>query len=422
MSDDPSTFITLSTDDGSGWHNGGDHKVVAWDATHVAAIFSDARPDDGGLNGASVVMLTLVGGVLTMGNKYWYLGEVDDSEDAGYDHDTARIGDLLVQTRRSTGTIVTLSWDEGTDTWAREDIVPFAFVSGDDIKGARIVPWTSDTMLLVVGYHDANPPIQGAAMFAHWTGSTWEFGPPFIDATDSTFGHTGDYIYCARVTDQDDDSPAALVGRVTDFFGAQDVFYATLTGSYPSAPILTTTAVETLGTNDYYPWQWWAAPGYAHVLRAIPVENGTTTPIIGGSDDFDWAYMPVTLDAGVVAEGALVNLGHTDDWYDIWMTQHPDGDTWGAWPVAGHTFTGPINVKNSTDDLNTIITDPLDGGVYISDFTGTRCIAPLSTGVVAIWMTDENRMVRATWIGTLATPSGAGILETRNHFDPGGRF
>lgn len=406
----PLSGVVLNDPDEDGWYGGWDHGLVEWDDTHVAAMFSDAS-----LGGGGVRMITSdpSSGEVTLGPKTKYYLDSDESEQ--YTHDEAKIGDLLVQFRRDNNRLYTLRYDSATNTFTPVGTYQtVVFNPGSYQTGARIIPWSQDTMLLVqYRSTDVSTSQGGTSMFARWSGTEWEFSPATISNAYS-FGST-DYLGTTRIIDQADPAaPTALVFALT----SDGYRYATITGDYPNAPNVTVTPQVPTGHDDYYNWQWWSAPaaGYQHAIRTIPVLTGTLTPVPGGSSSFDWAVMTLTLDGGVITEGPLTTIGPADSFYDIWMTETSDGHLWAAWSLPGTPtkppLAGPrqVGVRDVTDpaSITNVIEDPDDGGVYTGDYS-TRTMARAGNRVVVAWMTRTNQKLPVISYGRVLIPLAQAI-------------
>lgn len=420
------TFLTLSSPDSDGFHEGFDHKLVAWDDTHVAAIFSESSED--GWGQASVVMLTVTPNGVVAGRKFSYLSNQADNEEDYELHHVAKVGDFLVQLR-NTGNLYTLEWDPATDSWywaGEPQLVSFTGADTTHQRGGKIVPWGPDTMLLVNSYPvnaGGFSTLQGAARFARWTGLSWDFAPTALLGPGEVFG-SGMYLSVARIDDVQGNGSKWAVGKLRDFttpFEDPSHFrFATITGQYPQAPTLADTGQPAIGGDDFAYDQWFSVPDHSHALRLLPVNSGTTTKFTNsnpfGELSFDWAWQRLNYypDEGV-SEGPLHNVGPADDYYDLWAGETTDGTVWVTWsrPVLdldGMLYRSvgvrPFYVSDSgtvTSGEAATIIDPDDGGISPGDYTA-RQLAVVGENAVVMWMTEENRKVKVALVGALPPP------------------
>lgn len=408
----------LGDPDEDGWHDGTDHGLVAWDDTHVAAIFSDASVSSWG--GGSVRMITMdpYTGAVTLGPKTTYYNELPvefggpgDPEGTFTVLDEQKVGNLLVQQRRDTGRLFTFTYDEATNTFTKETPQYIDWGGSFDSDGnrgqygARMVPWTNDTMLMVRNVYVGSPATYHLlARFAKWNGTVWDFGA--ISEVEGSFGNN-DYTDVVPIVDQGSDGAPTALAR---YHSQEDYWtwkYATINGAYPEPPTIVKTDQVCTGMLDYFPFQWFAVSPWwqRHMLAAVPVEPGTLTPVYGGSDLFDWAVMKVSLNQGVVTESELMSIGPTDDWYDICLTETADGHVWATWTLPGTQggSGGRIGIRDVTADTEIVIDDPYDDGLSTSDYY-TRTIAAAGNRVVTTWMTRYNNKLPVTSYGFYEIP------------------
>lgn len=418
-----SPIVTVSNPDADGYHDGTNHALVAWDDYRVAVLFSDLSFSS--FAGGSVRMLTVdpaTGEIAVGPSTHMYDYGDGDRESTYYTTSQTKVGNLLVQHNSRTGRTFTFTYDEATNTFTRATPQRFdwgGFRDGDnsyDGFGVRLIPWASDTMLVVRKY-DVTPFVIGMdtlshslVRFAKWNGTSWDLGA-YMDVAYG-FGDD-DYMCIARVMDG---TTVKALGQVEKFhlhppgdnpyYLESTWFYALISGTFPNAPTVDITDQVVTGESDYFPDQWFGSgkTGDRHVLKVVPILSGTTTPIEGGADTFDWGYQLLTVSGGVVTEGPVVSIGPSDDWYDIAMAETPDGHQWATWTLPGtasNGFGGKLGLRDVSDPTaeTVIIDEAFDEGIETSDFF-TRTMASTSSGVVTAWFTRGESIVRALWAGT----------------------